>query len=186
MKNSYTPTKFTPFLSLFFNPLKVVGKPLTTLFFLVFLINSAPLLAQTISQDSLFAQTYRKLYAMNSDGQFSEVITEGETFLANLVVKDSVLLSYGNVLSIIGTGHYNYGTGESAFWYTERALAIFTKLNHIRAADAYDRLGECHYWYTQDYEKAAENCQKKPRATTHKLSFRKPPCPPHFRARRPK
>ena len=160
MKNNYTPTKFTPFLFLSLSPLKVVGKPLKTLFFLVFLINSAPLLAQTISQDSLFAQTYRKLYAMNSDGQYLKVITEGASFLANLVVKDSFLLSYGNLLHVIGTGHYNYGTSESAFWYTERALAIFTKLNHIQAADAYDRLGECHYWYTQDYEKAAENCQK--------------------------
>jgi tetratricopeptide (TPR) repeat protein len=128
---------------------------------LVFLLTSTcSLLAQNAKQDTLFSQMYRKLFAMNSEGQFSEVITEGEAFLANLQTPDSSLLSFGNVLNVIGTGHYNYGTGDKAFWYTERALAIFTKLDHIRMADAYDRLGECHYWYTQDYEKALENCQK--------------------------
>jgi CHAT domain-containing protein/Tfp pilus assembly protein PilF len=128
---------------------------------LVFLLTSTcPLLAQNVKQDTLFSQMYRKLVAMNSEGQFSEVITEGEAFLANLQTPDSSLLSYGNLLNVIGTGHYNYGTGDKAFWYTERALAIFTKLDHIRMADAYDRLGECHYWYTQDYDKAIGNCQK--------------------------
>lgn len=116
--------------------------------------------AQNIQQDSLFAQMYRKLYAMNSEGQYAEIITEGEVFLNNQVFNDTILLSYGNLLFVIGTGHYNYGTAEKAFWFTERALAIFTKLDHIRMVDAYDRLGECHYWYTQDYDKAIENCQK--------------------------
>lgn len=131
-----------------------------SLFFSFFISYSFPSFAQPISQDTLFAQMYGKLYNLNSNGQYEEVITEGEAFLATLQVQDSSLLSYGNVLNVIGTGHYNYGTGDKAFWYTERALAIFTKLNHIRMADAYDRLGECHYWYTQDYDKAIENCQK--------------------------
>lgn len=131
-----------------------------SLFLSFFTAYSFPTFAQTVAQDTLFAQMYHKLYNLNSNGQYEEVITEGEAFLANLQAPDSSLLSYGNVLNVIGTGHYNYGTGDKAFWYTERALAIFTKLNHIRMADAYDRLGECHYWYTQDYDKAIENCQK--------------------------
>ena len=131
-------------------------------FILLFVLLTSPFcsFAQTVSQDTLLSQMYRKLYAMNTDGQYAEVITEGSTFLANLKIQDSVLLSYGNVLFVVGTGHYNYGTGEQAFALTERALAIFTRLKHPRMADAYDRLGECHYWYTQDFDKAIENCQK--------------------------
>lgn len=133
---------------------------LKTAIFVFSLFFIFPLSSQNVSQDTLFAQMYRKLYGMNSDGQYAEVITEGETFLANVQVQDSFLLSYGNVLNVIGLGHFNYGTGDKAFWYTERALAIFTKLDHIRMSDAYNQLAECHYWYTQDYDKAVENCQQ--------------------------
>ncbi len=133
---------------------------LKAIFLIVFLTSFFPCFSQTVSQDTLFSQEYRKLNAMIDAGQFTEAITEGDTFLSNLAIQDSILLSYGNVLNAIGTAHYNYGTGDQAFWFTERALVIFTKLNHIQMADAYDRLGECHYWYTYDYDKALENCQK--------------------------
>jgi CHAT domain-containing protein len=167
MKNNYTPSPFMPFLcallrviNAFLNPLKTLHNTLKTSVLIIFLLNSCPLFAQNVSQDTLFAQMYRKLFALNNEAKYPELITEGEFFLAKTAVQDSLLLSYGNLLFIVGTGYYNLSSDDKSLWYIERALAIFTKLDHIRMADAYNRVAEYHYWYTQDYDTAIENCQK--------------------------
>lgn len=123
------------------------------IFPLLWLFNSS--FAQTITQDSLISLEYHKLYDLNERGFYPKAIDQGEAFLSHLTNPDTNTLAFGNLLMVIGAARYNYGSeADSTYAYLQKALRIFTRLRHPRMADAYERLGEFHYYYTQDTEQA--------------------------------
>jgi CHAT domain-containing protein/tetratricopeptide (TPR) repeat protein len=122
--------------------------------FLIFvlLLIGQYLSAQIITQDSLINREYDRLYQINERGDFATAIDQGEAFLSHLIYPDTNTLGYGNLMMVIGTARYNYGSeADSTYAYLQKALRIFTRAGHPRMADACERLGQFHFYYTQDY-----------------------------------
>ncbi len=133
----------------------------TAFLFLLFFGAITPVFTQEISQDTLMALEYRTLYQQNEASQFTTVIQQGEAFLKNLIAPDTNSFHYGNLLMIVGTARYNYGSQlDSTLEYLQQALRIFTRLDHVRMADVYERIGQFHFYYTGDYQQAEDFYQK--------------------------
>ncbi|MEZ4893965.1 MAG: tetratricopeptide repeat protein [Saprospiraceae bacterium] len=111
--------------------------------------------AQNIAQDSLISRKYEELNLLNESGAFEEMILTGEAFRDSIVLEDSLSLPYARLMFMIGTGYYNYGADISVMEAPLlTALKIFRRHQDIGTVKVLNRLGECHVWYTGDFNTA--------------------------------